>query len=213
MLPKPEKTKKTSVSAQQLSLVDPVKKENNLKKKRLYVGLTLSLTVALSISFSVYHSIKNNKVIFRLPSPDSKTAQLPSKSSLLDKDVSNFLSSEKNIWHVFAQDLSSGYSFNWSQNKQDFAPSQENIMLELSNLRQSNTNSHVLDNTLPGGVSYIDNKIDSNSDLIYISLLTVPKKQIFIYLKISNGTSSDQSQIDQKISQVIEKIYWNLINL
>lgn len=212
MLPKPEKTKKTSVNAQQLSLDDPIKKENHLKKKRLYVGLTLSLTVALSFSFSAYHYFKNNGVNFQLPIIFKNNNSSLNQFNI-DKDISNLLLSDKNIWYISAQDLSTNFSFNWSQNKSNFAPSQESVLSELSNLNQIKANSHILDNVLPGGVTYVDNKVNSNSDLIYTSLLTVPKKQIFVYLKISNGTNSDQSLVNKKISEVVEKIYWDLINL
>lgn len=213
MLPKPEKNKKNNVNVEQLSLVDPLKKENNLKKKRLYVGLTLSLTVALSVSFSIYRYLQDNRTSLQLPVSIFKSQSPSLNPSSLDKDISSLLASEKNIWHIYANDLSNNYSYNWSQNKSDFAPTQQDIVAQIPNLNQTKTNSHVLDNVLPGGVTYFDNKSDSNNDLIYTALLIVPKKQIFIYLKISNGIGSDQPQIDKKISGVVEKIYWNLINL
>lgn len=210
MLPKPEKNKKISVNAEQLSLVDPVKKENNLKKKRLYVGITLILTVSLSVSFSVYHYFKNNSLNIRLPS-SVHTPNL--KQDNINKSIDNLLSSEKNIWYVHAQDLNTSYSLDWPSDKVDFIPSSENILSSLTDIQQSSFNSHLLDGILPGGVTYVDNKTNSNSDLIYTSLLTVPQKQFFIYIKISNGTNSDPILVDKKIQTLVEKIYWHLINL
>lgn len=210
MLPKPEKNKKNIPNVEQLPLEGPVKKEVNLKQKRIFVAATLIFSVLLCVSFSFYHQFKNKSFKVTLPTVKTSISSAPDK---IEKDFVNILSSEKNVWSVYAKDFSSNSEINWSQNQSDFVTNKDLILNQSSSLKKNNSNSGLLNNVLPGGVVYSDNRQNQNGDLTYIALLTVPQKDILIYFKISNGASVDQDHLNLKISQISEKIYWSLVSL
>lgn len=208
MLPKPEKNKKNIPSAEQLTLDGPIKKEVNLKQKRTFVAATLIFSVLLCVSFSLYHQVKNKSFKVTFPTIKTNTSSAPDE---LKKYFSNTLSSEKNVWSIYAKDLNSNSEINWSQNQSDFVTNKDFVLNQISDLKNNNSNSGLLNNVLPGGVVYVDNRQNQNGDLTYISLLTVPQKDILIYFKISNGASLNQDHLNLKISQISEKIYRNLV--
>ena len=199
MLPKQEKFKKLS-SPQQLDLVDSLSEEKKLHYKRIYIVIALALTVGLSLFCLIYRSLKTFKMPdfkFNFRFPTITDTNQPK----LDKIVNQTISSDKNTWSIFVQSTSKNtITFSWSKNIR--IPSSTTLSTPIS------TNS-ILKNNLPEGVQ-IQEDISSNPDSYQLTtLLTVPKKQFFIIIKIT-GTSNLENSI-KLIPALVEKIYWELI--
>lgn len=209
MLPKQEKTKKTS-SFQQLNLVDTISDEKKLRHKRIFIIITLILTVGCSLIFWVYRSsktffttykISNINFNFHLP-----VFNIPIKQPNLDKIINQALVNNQNTWSIFIQVTP---SFSWSKNSQnlfiDNTP--DASILELSQ-KPFSTNNPIFNN-IPDGAQIQENILSQPDSYQLNTLITVPQKQIFIAIKIVGNSKLDESI--KLIPTLVEKIYWELI--
>lgn len=204
MLPKQEKIKKSS-SSQQLDLVDSLSEDKKLRRKRIYIIITLILTVGLSLFFWIYRSSKSffitNKISNVKPNFSFPKINFPANQPDLEKTVNQIISTDKNTWSIFVQTTSLNKSpFSWSKNIE--TPTSTTLNVPIS------TNS-ILKNNLPEGAQIQENVLSNTDSYQLTTLITVPNKQLFIIIKVA-GTNNLQSSI-KLIPYLVEKIYWELI--
>lgn len=218
MLPKPIKNLKSS-TGEQLDLVNTISNEDKIKNKRRAIIIFLALTVGLSFIFWIYRSvnlfIKNPtlpKITLNFDSfkINKLKINVPSfNNSSLEKSINPIISQDTNIWSIHVQSIKNqNVTFFWSKN---YVPIPEEIDKIINNLSQvSISNNTPVSSNLPPGVQVQEASV-SNSDSYQLqTLITVPQQQFLLVFKI---TGSKIDTAIKLIPEVVEKIYWYLIQL
>ncbi len=214
MLPKPEKNKNLK-NAQQLDLVNSISSEEKLSHKRHFVITFLVLTVGISFLFWGYRSIKNIivnhdfpnlNISLPLPSKSSQTVTLPS----LDSKIKTILGNQEN-WAISVSLVNSPEEFSWQYDPQNTIQSL-NPSLILDNLSDTPASSQgLIAQALPPGARVQEITQKEENAFSSQALITVPKKQIFLFIKTTN--LSGQSNYEDTLKLIAEEIYWHILNL
>ena len=212
MLPKPDKKKKTKSDVQQLDLVDTVSAAQKIKTKRTTLLWALLFTFGLSFIFSVYQSLSSRQFSFSLPQLNLPTniSLLPTKTSSLDSELSQLLSSTPQLNFYLRIQNSNSPPYSFSQNIDQLFLDQ-NYQQQVSELSSTPAISDSpLAKLLPQGVE-IRQIISTKQNFLEAQyLITIPKKQIFIIL--SGPQNQTQLVSEEKFAQLIEKIYFLILN-
>lgn len=211
MLPKPEKTKKLNknllADAEITKESDEVIALKRLKIKRRLILVSLTLTVGLSLifwSFRQFQSFVNSPKSFNfhpnftLPEFNFHKNSSSNQNSASDLDIKNFLK-DKN-WSVTSFFVNHPDKPTFSLNF-DSSSSESDINL-LSSLTKTDQSLISLD--LPQGLLFQE-KLTQNNFLLYQNLITLPHTQLFISIKISD-TSLTNNQ--SNLSQLVDMLYW-----
>ncbi len=214
MLPKPEKIRKSASNAEQLDLVDTLSHDKKVKNKRRFVLLFLILTVGLSIGFWTYHffktfTFKNPISNFSFSLPQINLNNTKASQTDFDKNIQSVISADPNTWSIFIYSVNPGNkTFTYEKNASEISSNYSSIVNSLSAQKYSSQSS--LMKALPQGTK-IQEIVDKQKESIsQESLITIPHQNILFYFKIS-GSNLDQSE--KLIPTLVEKIYWQLMDL
>lgn len=202
MLTKQELTKKRSENSEQLDLVETISSEDKLHKKRIFLVITIALTIGLSLVFWIYRVIANTKLrLPKLPSlPQSQTQPQNNPSVLpLDPQVSKVVDGDG--WSIA---LGANPLYNWSGNREVINENSfKQIYSEISKLTPTDTSR--IKNYLPEGV-IIKEKFVQENNLYYLqSLVITPQKEILFVLKDDTGSGGT---FDSVLSRLVPVLYW-----
>jgi len=204
MLPK-RPAKKNQKDTQQLKLEESISFKQKAKRKRTFLLVVLGLTVGLSIVFSFYRFTLNvsSRLHFSLPriKINLPLSQKTSKINL-DKIIKPLLPSHDS-WSIYVKTLQNP-PFSWSLNFPN--PTPDSIINSLAH-QQDSTDS-LSDDFLPQGVKIKEKIIKENNLYEYQTIISVPRQQIFIFIK-----TSDQHQPSHLIPSLIQAIYWTVIKI
>lgn len=182
MLPKPEKKSK-KIKSEQLDLVEEISEKDHIRKKQLYLFVSLSLTIGLSLIFYTYRH-------FRLPKISIPKPVVITNSINLDLDENSGI-------YIKSGDYT--YSQNYSQN----------INEEIKYLDKLEP---VINSTLyekiPKGVTIRQFEEKTKTGFKGLYRLSIPEHDIYIILKYE-GSNSDK--FISTIPNEVEKIYWHLV--
>lgn len=211
MLPKKEKIIKSK--AKQLELDAKAAKTDDPKKQshnRLFVTLTLGLTILLCLAFFLYRQVKlildSHHTLLptvSLTLPALPGVKLATPVIDIDQEIDPLIAGSTGIWSIYAQIRPSGQlPFMWSRNFDSLAAS--NLFDNLSTLTPSLTTSIAA--SLPEGLP-ITEKIDTTNGLEAAFLIHLPQKLIFIAVK----NPDKQIQADRYLPSIVSTLYWNLL--
>lgn len=182
MLPKPEK-KTRKIKSEQLDLVEEINEKDRIKKKQLYLFVSLALTIGLSLIFYTYRH-------FQLP-------HLPTIPQIAT--TNSFSLDVGNNWGIYVKFQDYTYNQNYSKEIKEGLKYLDNIDATIdSSLYQK----------IPRGVTIRQFEENNKSGFIGLYRLSVPNRDIYILINIA-GDNLDQSI--KNIPNVVEKIYWHLI--
>jgi|GEM_PF-2495616 hypothetical protein len=212
MLPKPEKKRKTKSDIQQLDLVDTVSSAQKIKTKRATLLWALLFTFGLSLIFSIYQSLSSRQFSFSLPQFNLPTniSLLPTKTSSLDSELSQLFSSTPQLNFYLRTQNADSTTYSFSQNIDQLFLDQnyQQLISELSSTPA--TSDSPLAKLLPQGVE-LRQVITTKEDFLEAQyLINIPKKQIFIIF--SGPRNQTQLVSEEKFAQLIEKIYFLILN-
>jgi len=194
MLPKPDKTKKTSSPLNLVELTSPV---DRLKSKRRWLIILLSVTIGLSLIFSFYRFFSGFQ--FSLP-------HLSPSPPSLDHQVFSLLGSEKNYWSVFFKTFPpDSRSLTWEYQSSLIFQNRQSTDF-LTALTAATPSAGIISSRLPSGLP-VQEIITTTSDFVEIStLVSLPqKKLLFIFRR---QPFSDPDQVKKLAAIIAEKIYW-----
>lgn len=195
MLPKPEKIKK-KIKSEESDVVNDIPPEEKIRKKRFLVALILLITIGLSFVFWTYHFFKNFSFPkFSFSTPKISVSEKSTPSFVLEKDINNILSSDKNKWSFYVKTD----SFLWEKNSNE---------LDL-NITPENSESLFVKKLLPSGVDVKENIISSDNSFEVYSLITIPNKTIILIIKVSGNNLENAKKL---IPSLAEKIYWDIVS-
>ena len=203
MLPKEEKIKK-SPDEKQPGLFDKEDEKKRLAKKRKFVYIALILTVGLSSFFWIFNSIKKADFSFKLPTLNFKKSSIksiPIKTTAdfsLPKDVSS-------TWSFFLKRLDNDSIV--FQNNQDLIFNTQDLNSILIKLDQTGyITSSLYAFTLPKGLKIKEIIEENDKNFSYFSKIITPSQELLLIIKISD--SSNLSQAKNKVSGLVDQLYW-----
>lgn len=202
MLEKREKVKKSSQLPLEEKDSGPSPEEILRAKRRLLIIL-LSLTIGLSCLFWLYRNIRHFQFpslsIFSLPTfPSQEVDDLSEVSQLIKADSSS--------WSVYFKPQNfSAFTIN-----PDSSFSDSYFDKQIALLQKDKANSGLITKSLPEGTKIFDRLTETNSQLIYTALITVPDNSIIFHFKINGQNIVESKKI---IPQIVEIYYWSTIKL
>ncbi len=211
MLPKKEKTSKTKQL--ELATDGPSKKIDQTKKQqrsRLFVTITLALTIILSLSFIVYRQIKHfqstgQTIIaqIQLKLPHFQKI-IPDTSTNYPIQIDQIISQSQGAWSIYTQRISPHRSnLTWTRG----APVAIDDIHKLLDQTPSQINQSLITHAIPEGLKVA--QIIDESQGHYAFLISLPNSE---QLLLIFENAAPLTQIKSDIEQLSTVLYWGLIS-
>ena len=210
MLPKKEKISKQKVKLEEDRVTKKIDDPTRLRRNRIFVVITLSLTICLSLSLFIYRKINvaistGQSVIprFQITFPTINHA-LPGTTNTLDSSVNNIIIHTPGVWSVYGRlEMPGRDNFVWSRNMDNMTITTQEATLEPI---PASTNATIAP-YLPEGL-LISESVNSENGISAAYLIKLPDRRIFI--SINNPDKSPS--LVPLVPALVSNIYWELVS-
>ena len=199
MLPKEEKIKKKKSDSDQPGLFDKEDEKKRLRKKRIFIYISMFFTIGLSLSFWTYRSLKNFSFNFNFKLPQFNFSMPSSKSTL------NLSLNPNSNWSLYLEN-SNSQTIVYEKNS-ELIFTTESLETLSQKIDQSNfITSSKYASSLPEGVKVKEIIDEQGNSFSYFSKIITPNQELLLVIGISNSTDLETAK--KQLPQIIDQLYW-----